>query len=56
MLVGAVATVIGIEVLKRDGEVDVARADDVLDLYVLELDVGSPHLLDHLGVLLGDLL
>ncbi len=55
-LVGAVGTVARVERLKRDGEVDAARADDVLDLEVLELDVGRPHLLDHLGVHLGSLL
>ena len=55
-LVGGEGAMASVEGLKGDGEVDATRADDVLDLELLELDIGRAHLLDHLRILLGRLL
>lgn len=52
-LVGAIVTVLLVQGFKGNGEPDVAGADDVLDLELLELDQGVAHFLNHLGIGLG---
>ena len=52
-LIGAKLLVAVAQVLQRYGELDITRADDVLDLEILEFDVVAGHLLNHFRVLLG---
>jgi len=49
-LVCAIVTVLLVEGFKGNGEPDVAGADDVLDLELLELDQRVAYLFDHLGI------
>lgn len=41
------------QVLQRYGELDITRADNVLYLEILQLDVIASHLLNHFSILFG---